>query len=1118
MIKIKLFHLVISLTLFFAVSSLFPIFVNANPGIEGQKTLRIINDNEHRRQQNAIPLIHGKPIGRKIREGETHYYQITLTKGQYLRVKVEQHGVDLAIVLGTPKGVKLLQADEEEEAGAENAAIVADADGAYQFLIYAKERDISTPGSYKAEIIELRAATTFDKKHAAAMTLFYEASEIFRQGTAESYHEAINKLQALIPFWQSIGDKSRESHTLLALAMTYGEISEMQKAREYLERALPLAQSSKNQKVEAFILTQLGNNYLFTGESQLALTTLERAMQIIKELDKQTPDDFFLTLIGRAYQDLGEWQKALDHYQRALKAIRAELNRTGTSGGNLTSAAGALNNISLIYQSLGDRQQAIEYSIEALQYVRQLDDKVTLAGLLTNLGYLYAQDNKRDKALQHLNEALTASRATDNKQSEIAALNVLAILYLKSDTKQKGLEYANQALNLARKIGDRNQELSALNTLGLAYESSNNIEGALNYLNLALLIARGIADKSVESRVRFALFRVERKRGDFVSAAAHIEASLEIIESTRSKLANQNLRGSFFASAQDQYEQYIDFLMQLHKQQPTKGYNERALQASERARARLLIETLTEANANVRQGVDPILLERERSIQQLLAGKSERLTRISNDEKLKGQKPAAEKEVNDLLAQYQEIQAQIRVKSPRYASLTQPVPANLAEIQQLLDKDTVLLEYALGEERSYLWLITRQSLKSYELPKRSRIEELVNRFITGITGQNNVPASNKIEYQKQQAYINQAKSDYPQTSLELGKILLGQVVSEIAGKRLLIVGDGVLQYVPFAALPKPINETVTAAVTEPLIASNEIVNLPSASTLVILRREEFARRNRKPYTKTVAVFADPVFDTGDSRYVSDAKNSGMQSKPAASRGQNQKLESNAPVSEPETTVLRSATEVGLADRGSLRRLLDSKQEAEAIRGATPTGQTMIAMGFDASRERVMTSNLAEYRIVHFATHGLLNEEHPELSGVVLSLIDEQGKPQNGFLRLHEIYNLNLPVEMVVLSACQTGLGKKVKGEGLVGLTRGFMYAGAPRVVASLWSVDDTATAELMSIFYRKMLREDLPPATALRAAQNELRQKHNRKPPYYWAGFVLQGDWQNFRETPRSNR
>jgi CHAT domain-containing protein len=157
--------------------------------------------------------------------------------------------------------------------------------------------------------------------------------------------------------------------------------------------------------------------------------------------------------------------------------------------------------------------------------------------------------------------------------------------------------------------------------------------------------------------------------------------------------------------------------------------------------------------------------------------------------------------------------------------------------------------------------------------------------------------------------------------------------------------------------------------------------------------------------------------------------------------------------------------------------------------------------------------LAQYRIVHFATHGLLDSKHPELSGLVFSLVDRKGRPQNGFLDLQDVYNLNLPADLVVLSACGTALGKDVQGEGLVGLTRGFMYAGATRVMASLWSVDDAATAELMRRFYDALLRQDLPPTAALRQAQVRMSKQEQWKDPFYWAGFVIEGDWQSRLET-----
>jgi CHAT domain-containing protein len=190
---------------------------------------------------------------------------------------------------------------------------------------------------------------------------------------------------------------------------------------------------------------------------------------------------------------------------------------------------------------------------------------------------------------------------------------------------------------------------------------------------------------------------------------------------------------------------------------------------------------------------------------------------------------------------------------------------------------------------------------------------------------------------------------------------------------------------------------------------------------------------------------------------------------------------------------------------TLERLWFTRYEAEWIADFVPPAGRLKALGFAANRTTATSPDLSQYRIVHFATHGFLNSEHPELSGVVFSLVDEQGQPQDGFLRLHEVYNLKLNADLVVLSACRTALGKDVKGEGLIGLTRGFMYAGAASVVASLWKVEDKATAKLMRRFYQKMLVEGRRPAAALRAAQVAMWQE--KKAPYYWAAFVLQGEW-----------
>jgi CHAT domain-containing protein len=337
-------------------------------------------------------------------------------------------------------------------------------------------------------------------------------------------------------------------------------------------------------------------------------------------------------------------------------------------------------------------------------------------------------------------------------------------------------------------------------------------------------------------------------------------------------------------------------------------------------------------------------------------------------------------------------------------------------------------------------------------------------------------------------------------------MILAPAAAELKAKRLLIVADGALQYVPFAALKVGgAGSGGTQTDGQFLIETNEIVNLPSVSVLSVLRRDAL---QRKPAPLEIAVFADPVFSPDDAR-LSAGRN---KTKPlsmdnaTASRGVDASAGStarNAPVD-----MTRALADINLGENGlRIPRLPFSRREANNILALVPTGRELSALDFKANLETIRSPQLANYRIVHFATHGILDSVHPELSGVVLSLVDENGKTQDGFLRLSEIFNLRLPAELVVLSACQTALGKEIRGEGLIGLTRGFMYAGAPRVVASLWKVDDAATAELMRIFYQKMLKENVRPAAALRSAQIELARQRRWQSPYYWAAFNIQGEW-----------
>jgi CHAT domain-containing protein len=413
----------------------------------------------------------------------------------------------------------------------------------------------------------------------------------------------------------------------------------------------------------------------------------------------------------------------------------------------------------------------------------------------------------------------------------------------------------------------------------------------------------------------------------------------------------------------------------------------------------------------------------------------------------------------------------LRVSSPHYAALTQPQPLSVSEIQrEVLDGRALLLQYALGEERSYLWAVGPDSLQTFELPPRVKIEAAARRWYLAL------------QLLPESEGGLQAADEARRAEEELSAMLLRPVEALLHGQPLLVVGDGALQYLPFAALPIP------SSLAEPrrvrLIERHEVASLPSASVLAALRHE-LAGRAAAP--KRLAVLADPVFRPGDLRVL------GGRAREA-----------------PNLTAQRGVLDLraGEVDPRQLPRLRFSEIEAEAIAELVPEPLRFKAVGFAASRATAISGELGRYQMVHFATHGLIDSRRPELSSLVLSLVNERGEPQNGFLRLHDIYNLKLHADLVVLSACQTALGQEIRGEGLVGLTRGFMYAGAARVLASLWSVDDRATSVLMQRFYRQMISGGLSPAAALRQAQIEMLREPRWHDPYFWAGFSLQGEWQ----------
>ncbi|HAZ44298.1 MAG TPA: hypothetical protein DDW76_09975 [Cyanobacteria bacterium UBA11369] len=790
-----------------------------------------------------------------------------------------------------------------------------------------------------------------------------------------------------------------------------------------------------------------------TGESlRGAIAKWEEALRLYRVVGDKKGEATALLGIGRAYNALEEKQKALEFFNQSLSLFRAVGNKMGE--------AGALNNIGVVYYDLGEKQKALEFYNQSLPLRREVGDKVGEAFTLSNIGRVYNDLGEKQKALEYYNESLPLTRAVGNKAVEAATLNNIGQVHSDLGEKQKALEYYNESLPLSRAVGDRAGEAITLSNIGLVYDALGEKQKALEFYNQSLPLSRAVGNRAGEARTLYNFALLERNRGNLNAALTQIESAINIIEDLRTKIASQQLRASYFATVQDYYQLYIDLLMQLHKTNPDKGYDAMALHISERSKARTLIELLAEARVNIGSGADSQLLEQERNLQQQLNAAEFSRVKLLEGSYTEKQLTLIKQRIENLISQLDQVQAQIRVKSPAYAAISQPgaFTLTLPQIQQqVLDDNTLLLQYSLGKERSYLWAVTKTGITSYELPKRADIEAAATEFYE----------------QLQSESINS-----PEAGQKLSQMLLAPVANQLGNKRLLIVGEGDLQKIPFAALPVAANAQISASYT-PLLVNNEIVSLPSASTLAVQRNQ---LNNRPKAAKTLAIFADPVFTTDDQRLTSRPQQS--------------------------NTVASDATRsIEACNTSETERLPFSNQEAEKIAALIPANQQFQALGFQASRATANSPALAQYRIVHFATHACVNNEHPALSGLILSLFDEQGNSTDGFLRLSDIYNLNLPAELVVLSACQTGIGKDVRGDGLIGLTRGFMYAGAKRVVVSLWRVSDVATSQLMQKYYQQMLQKGLNPVQALRAAQLEMLQNEQWKAPYYWAAFIVQGEW-----------
>jgi CHAT domain-containing protein len=985
-------------------------------------------------------LISGFARRRSIRADERHRYSVTLTNGQFLRVVVEQEGADVEVRLTDSKGKPVACVDGPDGVhGDEDLAVLAPSSGQYLLEVHAGSNSNSPPGRYHLRVVALRPVQPGDQMRVEAACLTQEAVASM---SGESYKNQLLKRTRTLWRWRDLGELGQVAQALHqmgvlvylqwgpagahplfheAVALRRGlrdpyflaqslneagrvdfKLARFDEARDHFEKAFALTKVS-NPKLAARIESNLGYLYTDLGETGQAVHDLTEAAESAESAKDWRAEASALVNLGGAYKSRGEWQKSLDSYQKALEISQ--------EAGDSSNEAAAQNELGVLYQTLGQLGRARDHYQNALAINRR--DLYRRARTLNNLGVVDQSSGRTAQAHARFVRSLKSASTQQNHDSatQAAALNNLGVLAVQRNQPDNAQRRCKLSLSLAQE--GTSQEATDRECLGMALLAKGDRKAARHEFLAALAVSQKLADRKLEADITLQIARLERASGHLEEALANADAAVRMIEYLRTEVSSQEFRATFLASVQSYYEFSIDTLMEIERRQPHKGFRESALQISERARARSLLETLAEAGEDVKR------------------------------------------------------------------DLAQPQPLSAKEIQaQVVDGDAMLLEYALGEERSYLWAVTRQSVESFELPGRAQIEAAAHRFYLDLIA----PGTHPDGQETSEEYKHRL-----QDGAALFNEVLGQVANKLGDRPLLVVADGALQYVPFAALPLPNSE--------PLVTRHKMVNLPSASTLVVLRQEIQRRRQKQAPTGVLAVLADPVFTLDDEQ---QGRTSTAPVAPLAT-GAGRDAAPGAP-SAPE-----DEEEISCDNLPNLSPLYRSRAEAREISNFVQPSDRLLALGVDASLATATSGRLASYRYVHFATHGFVDSRRPEGSCLVLSLYDKSGRKQDGRLLLRAVYKLRLNAELVVLSACETALGQEVRGEGLVGLTRGFMYAGAARVLASLWNVRDSPTMALMVKFYSALLRQGLSPAAALQQAQVEMSRKG--RSPYQWAGFSLQGEW-----------
>lgn len=966
-------------------------------------------------------------LHRKIRrrlDGDTlHRYSFDLRTGQVLDARVDQEGTDVVVRLIAPDGHELFLADSLNGAHEpEEIFLLAASTGRYYADVYGS----GGKGAYRIWVHSIHWAGDKDQLRDQAEKLFHHAIGIqgdqrgqavlelgraerlwWRAGNAQRRQaDALRRMGVLLEkspgkknwkkisklrfqardLYRSVGDRESEIHMLIQAGIVSRQSGDIEGAENCYREALSMLAKGEFPAERANALLSLGVLLGQRGDTWGAMDALQEALPLWRNSEFRDREVDTLLALGGLAGDLGKDQTALENFQEAAR-------RAGST--DFASLAKIQTRTSELYQKLGDLPMALANG--------------TLA--------------------------LTNRRKAKDLRGEGVSLVCLGLIYQAMGDLARARNVEEQALTIFRSQSYRSEEALTHIDLGEVLLDQADPRGAIEHFHQALEIADEQSAEEVKALALYGMGRAEKLRRNPINAQVNLLKALSVFEALSNDTVPDEFPGDLPRKRQRAYDLLIDLLVRSPGSATPRESLETAFAANERNRWRSLLKVLQADPLRSRQAGKPapaLLAER---------WKLQELSRRLDEERRRRQRQR--RSYKDILREQRLVAERLRTidaQIQRSAASASPTPeavaVSLREAQAMLDGATVLLEYHLGEERSYLWRVTGSSAEVFVLPPRPVIEEQV-RQLHG--------------FLSERARISQERA--VPVAEKLSGILLGPVADRLGDGRLVIVPDGILNYVPFGFLPDPVTRRPgeRKPKASPLLLRHEIVYLPSVSVLRAIRSKV---ESRKPPAGLLALFAAPVFAPGE-----------------------------------------------------FDPLPNSLDEGNRILSMASGAKTLRAFGYDANRDLAMSGKLSEFRILHFATHALNHPAHPDLSSIVLSQLDPAGKRRDGDLRLLDIRDLHLSSDLVVLSACRTALGTEIEGEGLVGLSEGFLHAGAARVVVSLWDVNEESTPDLMEHFYHALLVEHRTPSEALREAQRWMATQSVWRSPYYWAGFEIHGEW-----------